>query len=53
MSGIMESVKGALGKADGPSVAQPATEQAPYITTNTGVPVFNHTSSETMGPNGK
>ena len=53
MSGIVESVKGALGASDGPAVAKPAVEKAPYITTNTGLPVFNHHQSETLGRRGE
>lgn len=54
MSGLVESVKGALGgQPDGPAVAQPAVEKAPFITTNTGLPVFDHHNSETLGRRGK
>jgi hypothetical protein len=52
MSGIVDSVKGALGGQGGPAVAQPAVEKAPYITTNTGLPVFDDHNSETLGRRG-
>jgi hypothetical protein len=54
MSGLVEGVKGALGgQLDGPSIAQPGVEKGPYITTNTGIPVFDHHNSETLGRRGK
>lgn len=51
MSGLVEGVKGVLGGQ--PAVAQPAVEKGPYITTNTGIPVFDHHNSETLGRRGK
>lgn len=50
MSGLVEGVKGVLGGQ--PGVAQPAVEKGPDITTNTGIPVFDHHNSETLGRRG-